>query len=1287
MIQGFYWDSTPNVWYNYLDERAEELGLAGFDGIWLPPPSRGAAGPWDVGYTPYDYYDLGEFAGPTRYGTRSQLENAVSRLKDNGLRVYMDIVLNHRSGGQLEPNIYAHYYTDRNGGSLYSPDGENTFTAFPLPGGSGRISWPVGEGNEFFFPNNNHNPSNTFDFYSDSQLLGFHQMYTNSFAYSNALHTGTGDTLPMGDSLMVWADWLTNTLDLDGYRFDFVKGIHPEYLKNFMKYGAMNGKFHVHEFYDGNMQRIRDYITLVNTGFNSLSPSSPPSREGAIFDFNLHFAYKEMSDAGDAFDIRTLHGRGLFNQSGVLHEHIATFVENHDFDRMDHEGNITAPGHSPIINLKELAYAHMMTHPGYATVWWRDYFYYGLKDQINMMLAIRSQLASGGHQILTARGDVHWPGFQPTDERNLYIMQRNGIDDQTGLIFAMNKHQDFDIGAWVTNIRDDWRNRDLYDVTGNVSGTTRVFNDGRVYIHANRNSWSVFIPVDYEFELPSGISVSDMDDLYDLYLPGQPINIGAELLSEDIQHREVTVELTAVPATGSDTFSTSTMASVSPFQRTSVTFDPLVIDTPGVYTITVSLSDGPAGSVTEQETTIEIIDPVSGTYRGYAGNERTTSGGTIGEAAIFISENDTHVEFIINKGAGDFDEMLVLYLQTGNAGRTRIDSSVNDTNDLHRRAISSTGSASADIHFPAGFEASHAIAVNNDFAGIWEIPVSGTVGSGGLQFRGDISHEASGSGNTFRLQVPKSVLASNGDVSLGFVGVYLDVSDISPSSEAFGYGLTGVRADESPVVFTGYHVYPEGQSRFPAHISGGEGWRLLSVPVTGLTVSDIANQNLVQGVSGSYPDAAANIFTDYNGLPDDNSDGRNAGWQSPGSLTVELQPGKAFLWYLYDNDLVPESRPLPFTLSAGGSAPSDDMIEVSLHAQGNRFNLFGNPFGDPLFVGDITGWASGGTMQSTVHLWDHETEGGTWTSASLSRNDRIAVWQGALIENNNASAINIPRSARTQGAELLESPGNARIGFELSVTDGKTTRHDHNATILFHEGASMVWDVFDASKLLPLSSSYVTFAFRGERDEEEVLQSQFSLPFDFSEVIEIPVEISAVNIGGEATVRWPVWREIPEHLKVTLVDIATGKQILLSENTSYTFDVSGDKKLKSKDEVQLGSVLKSDGNTSFLIRIQNLLESENGTPQELPEVVALRQNYPNPFNPGTVITFDIPETTDVRLEVYNIQGQRVATLVNESRSAGTHQVAFNAGNLASGVYIYRLTTGTQLLTRKMTLVK
>ena len=89
----------------------------------------------------------------------------------------------------------------------------------------------------------------------------------------------------------------------------------------------------------------------------------------------------------------------------------------------------------------------------------------------------------------------------------------------------------------------------------------------------------------------------------------------------------------------------------------------------------------------------------------------------------------------------------------------------------------------------------------------------------------------------------------------------------------------------------------------------------------------------------------------------------------------------------------------------------------------------------------------------------------------------------------------------------------------------------------------------------------------------------------------------------------------------------------------------------------------------------------------VPEVFALQQNYPNPFNPTTKIAFSIPSQMKVEMVVYNILGQKVATLVNETLSAGGHEVPFDASRLASGMYLYRITAGQFTSVKKMLLLK
>jgi hypothetical protein len=97
----------------------------------------------------------------------------------------------------------------------------------------------------------------------------------------------------------------------------------------------------------------------------------------------------------------------------------------------------------------------------------------------------------------------------------------------------------------------------------------------------------------------------------------------------------------------------------------------------------------------------------------------------------------------------------------------------------------------------------------------------------------------------------------------------------------------------------------------------------------------------------------------------------------------------------------------------------------------------------------------------------------------------------------------------------------------------------------------------------------------------------------------------------------------------------------------------------------------------------NIIEVDAG----LPTHFALEQNYPNPFNPSTIITYQLPVASDVKLEVFDMLGKKVATLVSGRQDAGLYNYTLNATNLSSGVYFYRLQAGSFTQTKKMMFVK
>lgn len=184
-------------------------------------------------------------------------------------------------------------------------------------------------------------------------------------------------------------------------------------------------------------------------------------------------------------------------------------------------------------------------------------------------------------------------------------------------------------------------------------------------------------------------------------------------------------------------------------------------------------------------------------------------------------------------------------------------------------------------------------------------------------------------------------------------------------------------------------------------------------------------------------------------------------------------------------------------------------------------------------------------------------------------------------------------------------------------------------------------------------------------------------------------------VAAEASLIWEGLGSFPADWEVGLLDTHTGEVINLRESSSVTLQTAVAQQARTaprtKSEAIVHASAPAEREAAMAARYELLVRPgagiDPGEQTELPEVVGLEQNYPNPFNPATTIRYSLPETADVRLEVFNLLGQRVATLVNGSVDAGVHTVSFDASALSSGVYLYRLQTSGMVLTRKMLLVK
>ncbi|MCA9732912.1 MAG: T9SS type A sorting domain-containing protein [Deferribacteres bacterium] len=163
---------------------------------------------------------------------------------------------------------------------------------------------------------------------------------------------------------------------------------------------------------------------------------------------------------------------------------------------------------------------------------------------------------------------------------------------------------------------------------------------------------------------------------------------------------------------------------------------------------------------------------------------------------------------------------------------------------------------------------------------------------------------------------------------------------------------------------------------------------------------------------------------------------------------------------------------------------------------------------------------------------------------------------------------------------------------------------------------------------------------------------------------EIKYQVSAN--GTAVTVRW----DFPEGISGHLSDFFGGAVVnmAMTGNDSTTVTNLAVDRLKMTVHYTPTTAVRSSENT-------------------LPETVHLEQNYPNPFNPSTTIIYNLSEDANVDLTMFDVQGRVVKNLVRQQQTKGSYSVKFDAGDLASGVYVYRLTAGNVVRVRRLVLVR
>lgn len=483
-------------------------------------------------------------------------------------------------------------------------------------------------------------------------------------------------------------------------------------------------------------------------------------------------------------------------------------------------------------------------------------------------------------------------------------------------------------------------------------------------------------------------------------------------------------------------------------------------------------------------------------------------------------------------------------------------------------------------------------------------------------------------------------------------------------------------------------------------ITGSEGWRLISAPLDSITYGALLDSLWTQGFTNAdYESGTPNVYT------------RNeaSGTWVAISDSADIAPaGEGILVYVYaDDDFDGTSDGFPKTLIVQGAQRTSSLtksLDLILTGSGSSYddsndgwNFIGNPFAYPISWDELSGWTKTG-LESSIYIWNNtanEYQSWNGSTGTLPNDGVIAPFQGFWVKANNTGtpSITITPDARTTGGALLKKAPVPSLN--MTISDGvENSSLSSNSTIAFLDKASVGQDDLDAWKLQPMSSDFLS-SFTTTKDGASLDIN--SLPRDLSETVEIPLDykLKTNSTIDELSISWEL-DHFPNDWSFTLLDHETGSLIDMNSNSSYQFGnvINRNEKSKQDDFIPIHRVLvNSDGkqkgieSSRFIIKISPGSALSNGEESELPNRYFLSQNYPNPFNPTTVINFQLPENSRVSLRVFDMLGREVAMLVNGQVEAGYHSVNFDAGNLASGVYIYRLEAGNQIMTRKMTLIK
>lgn len=391
MMQFFEWN-LPNDGQHWarLQAEADHLTRLGIAAVWIPPCTK-ASQQNSTGYDIYDLYDLGEFdqkgSVRTKYGGKEDLKSAIETLHTHGIRVYGDVVLNHKAGAD-ETERFAAIEVDPNDREkeLGPPQEVEGWTRFYFLGRGGEYSdfqWnhahfsavdrdELSKRNAIF---KIAGEGKVWSRHVDDEKRNFDYLMSADIDYNNGY---------VIEEVHRWGVWFMRELSLDGFRMDALKHIDEIFIRNFIGHMRTEAGADfpvIGEYWHGDIQKLHKYLEEMEYALQ-------------LFDVALHFRFHEASHQGRGYDLSKIFAGTLVAAAPF---HSVTFVDNHD----------SQPGQALTSWVEDwfrpLAYALiLLRRDGYPCVFYGDYYGIGgenpiaaKRDALDKLLLIRKMYAYG----------------------------------------------------------------------------------------------------------------------------------------------------------------------------------------------------------------------------------------------------------------------------------------------------------------------------------------------------------------------------------------------------------------------------------------------------------------------------------------------------------------------------------------------------------------------------------------------------------------------------------------------------------------------------------------------------------------------------------------------------------------------------------------------------------------------------------------------------------------------------------------------------------------------------